>query len=88
MKKKYQKPIIVIEDFTATDEYALGCGAIMNMNDVTTCQTDKEFVNGIFREGMMVEKIHCSVPLTEDEMASMGDGLCYHTSAGNAIFGS
>lgn len=82
MKKTYQKPEIIFEDFSLSTNIAAGCEKQTNMPSVNQCGI---YFGGyyVFAEGMT----GCETwPITLDEDYN---GLCYHTpTEGNNLFTS
>ncbi len=73
MKKTYQKPMIVIEDFTVSEVIAAGCGM------VATLKGDECYLGGTSLEGsgLFLASENCEVPF--DKLEAGWDGICYHT---------
>ena len=87
MKKKYQKPAIVIEDFVANAAIAAsGCAAVVTyLEPGGSCTSKSPFIQDAFDMGYFAETSVCGDwTLTEDRY----DGLCIHGPSDNAIIGS
>ncbi len=85
MKKTYQKPMVMIEDFTVSEMIAAasgGCGAIVTLVQQGCESTNNEFINDAFDIGHFTDA--CDLPITGDEY----EGICLHGPAGNAIYTS
>lgn len=92
MKKTYQKPAIVIENFMLTEMIA-SCAYTVNSQTTSNCATnlgDSTLMEswkalGLFNSG------ECVDPVPEGQLpgeGSNGDKLCYHTSQGMNVFSS
>lgn len=86
MKKKYEKPLIAVENYVLSQAIA-NCATKIGSLDSKCVQDDADAPDG-FRNlagiGYFTEKPNCNFqPRISDEY----DNICYHTSAG-AMFQS
>ncbi|MCB6415209.1 hypothetical protein LI221_09070 [Faecalimonas umbilicata] len=84
MKKTYQKPRIMIEEFSASEIIATasGCGAIVTMMDAQCTSTNNPLMEDAFSIGIFSDS--CEIPYSYEEY----DGICLHGPADNAIYTS
>ena len=85
MKKTYQKPRIMIEEFSASEIIATasGCGAVVTlMESGSQCTSDNSFIAEAFAVGFFSDK--CETPYSYEEY----DGICLHGPADNEIYTS
>lgn len=74
MRKTYQKPVIIIEDFTVNEMVAAGCGAIVK-SDSSGWSSDNLLIQEAIAGGLF--GTGCEIPY--DTLEDGWDGLCYHT---------
>lgn len=91
MKKTYQKPAIVIENFMLTEMIA-SCEYTVNIQTTSNCATnldDSSLMDGWKKLGLFNSGCETIVP---DGMplgpGGNGDKLCYQTSQGMNVFSS
>lgn len=84
MKKKYEKPVFVQENFLLSEHIAACTPGLMNNLDVTL-EDIWGFSNKYFNAD-----IHCTTIVNDGDSFNFGGTLlCYHTSAdGGTIFSS
>lgn len=83
MKKKYEKPMIIIENFSLDTTIAGGCEAKTDTKGYGDCGLDMSGVS-IFLDGMS----GCSIKV--DNVGGDGEynGLCYHVPTEGNLFNS
>ena len=80
MKKKYEKPMILIENFSLSTTIAGDCEVKTNTPSLDQCgyvEEDGRFTQEIFVMGV------CATTAPEGH-----NGICYHTFEANSIFNS
>ncbi len=82
MKRVYEKPQIMFEDFSLSTNIAAGCEVTTNFSRGGCPLKDSVFGN-IFLEGMSV----CETEI--EDGSSMSNGICYHIpTESNNLFNS
>lgn len=85
MKKVYDKPMVLIENFAVSESIAAGCGLNPTMADASNCEMGDFFLNNLWDMGVFKDGLGCSVPMddsfynTQDE-ADKYNGFCSHAS--------
>ena len=91
MKKTYQKPAIVIENFMLTEMIA-SCEYTVNIQTTRNCATnldDSTLMDGWQKLGLF--NSGCDILVPEGQLEGRGwngDKLCYQTSQGMNVFSS
>ena len=84
MKKHYNKPEIMFEDFTISTNIAAGCERKTNTPYAGTCAYEVKFGKGT--TNFFLESITACTTVESD---GEYDGFCYHTPTdGNNLFNS
>ena len=76
MKKKYEKPMIIIEDFSLSTTIAGDCEGIVGNPSKGTCALEGTGGIKIFTEEMA--SVCDYTPGSFGQPADQWDGLCYH----------
>lgn len=90
MKKTYQKPAIVIENFMLTEMIA-SCAYSVNIQTTSNCATNLEYdtLMKAWKELDLFNAGDCKEPVQEGtELNWAGDKLCYQSSSGMNVFSS
>lgn len=85
MKKRYQKPIVWIENFVLSEIIAAGtdgCGVKADMWDDAACDTSNPGLLDWWNKGLFLAEGNCNEGITQEDY----DAVCLHTAT--AMFSS
>lgn len=85
MKKIYQKPAVMIEDYMVAEMIAAGCEQKYLMGSINHCTNNPGMIDdAIDAQEQFLDANSCLNPITVDAE----DGICYHGSADNNLLAS
>lgn len=89
-KKKYVKPVVMIENFLLSQCIATGCsGTLVNGADITCLPDDLKYLVTATDPNMFGGKLTCTNVVDLDNGGEGFNGYCYHTSSEtNRLFAS